>query len=81
MGADRRCDAIVGSNTCNLFNTNESGLCSMHEKMVGGTTLRSLLARVESARKVLHHEAKVVSNHCNAFHAVERSLKLLDGTR
>jgi hypothetical protein len=47
MGADSKCDAIVGGNTCNLFNTNDGGICSMHLAQVASgvhvTTLRSLL--------------------------------------
>lgn len=51
MGAAWRCDAIVGGNTCNLFNTNESGMCSMHEKMPWVETMRTLRAEMVKLRR------------------------------
>lgn len=46
IGADWKCDAIVGGTTCNLFNTNDGGLCSMHGAMPGVETIRTLRERV-----------------------------------
>ena len=36
---DSKCDAIMGANTCNLMNTDPSGLCSVHRAM-GDLVLR-----------------------------------------
>jgi hypothetical protein len=59
MGADAKCDAIVGGNTCNLFNTNDDGLCSMHRAQASNgvpvLTLRTLQTEADLSRVNLRH--------------------------
>lgn len=64
--ADYKCDAIVGSNTCNLYNTDPSGLCSaMFAKPVSAIVVPSTETVARFAKPVSAIQTTLLSSAKN----------------
>lgn len=59
---DHKCDFIMGTHTCNLMNSDPSGLCSIHRDMPG-IRLRDVLQGPESGCRCPSIMAKDKTRH------------------